>query len=48
MRTSPIAFVLLGGNENRFKSKTTAKLQDKQTTIAMARNLLQVEYMKQG
>jgi hypothetical protein len=35
MGTSPKNCALLGGTRNRLKSKKTAKLKDKQTTIAM-------------
>jgi hypothetical protein len=34
VRTSPIDFAFLGGTGNRLKSKTTAKLKEKQTLTA--------------
>jgi hypothetical protein len=37
MGTSPINFGLLGGNGNTLKSKTTAKLIEKRTSIAAVR-----------
>jgi hypothetical protein len=36
MVTSLIDFALLGGTGNRLKSRTTAKLKEKQTSIAIA------------
>jgi hypothetical protein len=38
--TSPIDFALLGGTGNRLKSKTKAKLKEKQTLIAMVQDPL--------
>jgi hypothetical protein len=40
MGTSPINFGLLGANGNTLKSKTTAKLREKRTSIAAVRDIL--------
>jgi len=40
IRTMPIDFALLAGTENRLKSKTTAKLKEKQTSTTMVRDPL--------
>jgi hypothetical protein len=40
METSPKNYALLGETGNRFKSKVTAKLKNKQTSIAMVQDLL--------
>jgi hypothetical protein len=40
VRTSPIDFALLGRKRKYIKSKTTAKLQGKQTSIAEVRDQL--------
>jgi hypothetical protein len=37
---SPIGFALLGGTGNRLKSKTTANLKEKKTSIATVRDPL--------
>ncbi len=39
MGTSPINIGLLGGNGNTLKSKTTAKLREKRTSIAAVRDI---------
>jgi hypothetical protein len=40
VRTSPIHFALLGRKRKYIKSKTTAKLKEKRTSIAAVRDIL--------